>query len=138
MHCIDDTTVSSNGTIDFNLRISFDGSGCVQKQESVRETVLKKGLETIYSCHDTVCQPKSSYDSRWWTTDGTGIEGVILTLHQAIASDRAEYTIQTELSRPQTEGLSFIDKKVYVTGMCIFLLHVIKFRTNNEILLNFS
>ena len=121
MPCTDKVMVSNKGTIDFNLKLIFYNSGCLQMQETVRKTVVKKGSEIIYSCYGTVCQPKSSYLSRWWTMDGTGIDGVVLTLHQAIASDRAEYTIQTELIRPQTEGIYFIEKKVSVTGMHIFL-----------------
>ena len=115
--CIDHVEVSSDGTINFNLKIAFYETGCSGHHQDVTRTVVEKGNSDVYTCSSTVC---TDHINRWWTVNKMGVTNISLTLHQTLSSDRGQYTVETEVSNPATgTSIDHITKHIQVTGKCI-------------------
>ena len=118
--CRDDVRVSNEGTVKFDLKLTFSTSGksgCTQK---VIRTTIRRGnnvLITVMEGHT----PFIHTQNRHWTIEGKNVRTYVAKLHNAVASDRGEYRIVTELLDPATSSISTITKRVFVTGKIVFL-----------------
>lgn len=103
-----DLWVSENGTIAFNLTLSFSSHGYSGYQQEVQRLVLKKGSDIKISCvRDTGCSVDDR--NRWWSINGDDTSSYVFILHQAVSDDLGEYTASVDLTIPVS---SMIDTRV--------------------------
>ena len=114
-NCRDDVVVSNEGIVRFDLRLTFSASGRAgQLQKFIRTTVRKEvnPLLTVTQTHTLFIHTPN----RHWTIEGNNTRTRVAVLHNAVASDRGQYRIISELIDPATGSISTITKQTSVTG----------------------
>ena len=124
----EDIQVSENGTIVFNLKLSYSASGRSDFRQQVERIYLKNSSEDVVSCFPTAGCTFSIDVARWWTVhDGdTGtLDCLVFILHQALSYDRAEYSANVDLADPAiVGGIVTKSKTLLVTGKISVLLMI--------------
>ena len=117
--CREDAFVNNNGTVSFDLRLTFSTSGRTGLLQNVVGTMIMQMSNVLL----TIRGPSINTGDRNWTVEGNSSKTRYAMLHNAIVSDRGEYAIKTELLDPATGSLSIISKRVLVKGK-IYMTHV--------------
>ena len=109
--CTEGIIVSNNGTLQFNLNLTFSTAGKAGLLQTVGRTIIRRTDEVILSIHSALVDT----GNRQWTIEGNATTTTV-TLENVVASDRGEYTIITELTDPATDYINTITKDVFATG----------------------
>ena len=112
--------VSSEGTVTFDLSLSFTQSGPSRNNQTVSHYCLKRNDKTILNCGpSTLCSFDDTVQDHWWTVESVET-GYTFVLHQAKSTDRGSYKAEVEVNHPKDNSIDTIEKTVHVT--CKFML----------------
>ena len=109
-HC--NINVSADGTITFDLTLSFTQSGPSMNKQTVSKYTLKNGTgKSLVTCNP-VCDTNRH---QWWTLKAVETGGRVFVLHQANSTDRGSYTAEVEVTHPNEDSINEITKSFHVT-----------------------
>ena len=109
-----DINVSVDGTVTFDLTLSFSQSGPSMNNQTISKYTLKRNGEPLVTC-ESICSFHDADPHHWWTVEEAVETGHMFVLHQAKSSDRGSYTAEVEVKHPNGNTISVLTKTVYVT-----------------------
>ena len=111
-----DINVSVDGTVTFDLTLSFSQSGPSMNNQTISKYTLKRNGDLV-TC-ESICSFRDPDPHHWWTVE-EGVEtGHVFVLHQAKSSDRDIYTAEVVVKHPNGNTIDKRTKTFHVTCKC--------------------
>lgn len=120
----DGISVNYDGTVTFDLSLTFSQPGPSGQLEHIDRFELIKNTETVAICLPNIpsCNFPISNTNQWWTvvSNSSTLDEhkycFKYILHQVLSDDRGEYRAQVEGTDPASSSLDPINKSLFVSG----------------------